>query len=95
MGSQASTSQATSSGIDLEFRHFLGKALDAHRGGVEAWRCMSTGERVAVALALNRADWLASMDYTIVEAIQRAGVGWVSLLPAVCRAIESEGFKRP
>jgi hypothetical protein len=31
----------------------------------------STGEKLAVAFALNRADWLAEFGYTLVEAIER------------------------
>lgn len=70
-----------------EFRHFLGKAKDAQRGGEEAWSVQSTGEKVAVALVLNRSDWLAKMDYTIPEAIERAGESWVALIPSVARAL--------
>ncbi len=50
------------------YRHFYGKALDAARGGYDVWRAQSTGERVSVALALNRADWLEKIGYTIAEA---------------------------
>jgi len=75
---------------EVEFRHLLGKARDAKRGGKQAWSCMSTGEKVAVALVLNRADWLKSMDYTLVEAIDRAGAVWVGLMPLVVRAMEME-----
>ncbi len=42
-----------------EYRHLLGKAREAKSGGREAWGVQSTGEKLAVALALNRADWLA------------------------------------
>lgn len=49
---------------------------------------MSTGEKVAVALVLNRADWLADMNYTIAEAIDRAGSEWVALIPSVARKLE-------
>ncbi len=59
-------------------------------GGDAAWAVQSTGEKVAVALALNRADWLASMNYTMAEAIERAGPVWISLLPRVVRALESD-----
>lgn len=75
---------------DNEYRHFLSKARDAHQGGKAAWSVQSTGERVAVALALNRADWLAEMNYTMAEAIERAGPVWVSLLPRVVRALDSD-----
>ncbi|MGQ5246745.1 hypothetical protein ACULL3_00860 [Xanthomonas arboricola pv. corylina] len=32
---------------------------------------LSTGEALTAALVLNRADWLAEMDYTIAEALDR------------------------
>lgn len=72
-----------------EYRHFLGKARDAKRGGHAAWCVQSTGEKVAVALALNRADWLEEVGYTIPEAIDRTGE-WVSLIPKVARTLGNE-----
>jgi hypothetical protein len=71
-----------------EYRHLLGKAREAKSGGREAWGVQSTGEKLAVALALNRADWLAEFGYTLVEAIERVGPQWVALLPRVVRALE-------
>lgn len=73
---------------DSEFKHFLGKARDAKNGGHASWCVQSTGEKVAVALALNRADWLAEMGYTIPEAIDRAGTVWVNLIPKIAKALE-------
>ena len=32
---------------------------------------LSTGEALTAALVLNRADWLADMDYTIAQALDR------------------------
>ncbi|MFA8630567.1 hypothetical protein QT937_017395 [Xanthomonas campestris pv. campestris] len=32
---------------------------------------LSTGEALTAALVLNRHDWLAEMDYTIAEALER------------------------
>ncbi|MCC8469565.1 hypothetical protein [Xanthomonas phaseoli] len=32
---------------------------------------LSTGEALTAALILNRADWLAEMDYTIAQALDR------------------------
>jgi len=75
---------------DAEYRHFLSKARAAKEGGVAAWSVQSTGEKVAVALALNRADWLAAMNYTLAEAIDRAGPVWISLLPRVVRALDND-----
>ena len=66
-----------------EFLHLLSKVRDAATGGKEAWSVQSTGEKVAVALALNHFDWLHSMGYTIPEAIDRAGPEWVSMIPEI------------
>ena len=64
------------------------KAQDAKRGGHDAWAVQSTGEKVAVALVLNRADWLVEQDYTIAEAIERlvpSGLRWFCMSPASSR----------
>ena len=71
-------------------QHLLHKAREAKRGGHGAWTVQSTGERVAVALVLNRADWLAEMSYTIAEAIERSGAEWVVLIPQVARELADE-----
>lgn len=72
------------------YQHLLRKSLDARRGGHAAWSVQSTGERVAVALVLNRADWLAEIDYSISEAIERSGSEWVSIIPQVARQLAEE-----
>lgn len=41
---------------------------------------LSTGESLAVALILNRADWLKQMNYSIVEALARIGEEWTAEL---------------
>jgi hypothetical protein len=75
---------------ESEFRHLLGKARDAKRGGQDAWSVQSTGEKVAVALVLNRADWLASIDYTLAEAIERTGSVWLSMVRDVEKVLREE-----
>ena len=50
----------------------------------------STGEKVAVALVLNHADWLREFDYTIAEAIERAGQEWVAAIPQIARQLAEE-----
>lgn len=74
---------------DPELRHLLGKARDAARGGDRAWHVMSTGEKLGVALVLNRADWLHEMGYTIAEAMYRCSE-WVPLIPLVETALRNE-----
>ena len=51
---------------------------------------MSTGEKVAVALVLNRPEWLTEYGYTIPEAIDRTGPAWVSIIPKVARDLANE-----
>jgi hypothetical protein len=72
------------------FDHLLKKAHAAMRGGHDAWAVQSAGEKVAVALVLNRADWLAEFDYTIAEAIERAGQEWVAMIPQIARQLGEE-----
>ena len=50
----------------------------------------STGEKVAVALVLNRADWLAEIEYTLPEAIGRSGAEWMAMIPQIARQLAEE-----
>ena len=72
------------------YDHLLRKAQDAKHGGHDAWAVQSTGEKVAVALVLNRADWLAEHGYTIAEAIERTGPEWVEMIPQIARQLAEE-----
>jgi hypothetical protein len=74
----------------MQYDHLLRKTMDAKNGGHDAWSVQSTGEKVAVALVLNRADWLAEIDYTIPEAIARTGPEWILMIPQVARQLEDE-----
>jgi hypothetical protein len=77
-------------GQNGRYQHLLNKARDAKRGGHGAWSVQSTGEKVAVALVLNRADWLAEYQYTIPEAIERAGQEWIAVIPQIARQLAEE-----
>lgn len=72
------------------YDHLLRKSRDAKRGGHDAWGVQSTGEKVAVALVLNRADWLTEIEYTIPEAIERSGPDWLAIIPQVVRQLAEE-----
>ena len=76
--------------VDVECRHLYAKARDALLGGREAWCVQSTGEKVAVALILSRADWLQSMGYTLAEAIDRTGPAWIALVPRIAGTLDNE-----
>lgn len=64
--------------------HLVMKVREAAARGIGA---LSTGEALAAALVLNRADWLAEMNYTIAEALDRIEDDWIALIPAVARMI--------
>ncbi|RUV66769.1 hypothetical protein EOA50_30060, partial [Mesorhizobium sp. M1A.F.Ca.IN.020.30.1.1] len=49
---------------DRALQHIIAKARDAKHGG---FGVLSTGEKLAAALVLNRPDWLAEMNYTLTE----------------------------
>lgn len=72
------------------YEHLFRKAREAKHGGEQAWAVQSTGEKVAVALVLNRADWLQAMGYTIAEAIERSGMEWVAAMPRIARQLNEE-----
>ncbi|MGS0581777.1 hypothetical protein ACQEPV_017840 [Xanthomonas oryzae pv. oryzicola] len=52
---------------------------------------LSTGEALTAALVLNRADWLAEMDFTIAEALDRIDPDTVQHLRDAERALRQEG----
>jgi hypothetical protein len=70
-----------------ELAHILAKSRDAAAGGIGA---LSTGEALAAALVLNRPDWLAAMNYTIAEAMERIGPDWAQLVPAAARQFKRD-----
>ncbi|CAD0337984.1 hypothetical protein [Xanthomonas hortorum] len=51
---------------------------------------LSTGEALTAALVLNRHDWLAEMDYTIAEALDRIDTDTVQHLRDAERALRVE-----
>lgn len=70
--------------------HLHNKCRDALRGGHDAWSVQSTGEKLAVALVLNKPEWIAEMNYTLAEAIERVGPSWIQQLVFVERALKAE-----
>lgn len=70
-----------------ELDHIIAKSRHAAAGG---FGVLSTGEQLAAALVLNRPDWLARMNYTLAEAIERVGADWLALIPQAARQIADE-----
>lgn len=68
---------------DYVLQQIVAKAKHAREGGFDV---LSKGEKLAVALVLNRADWLGDMNYTLAEAIERVGPEWLARVP------EAEGI---
>ena len=67
----------------------IDKSRDAHNGG---FNVLSTGEQLAAALVLNRADLLKQAGFTMAEAIDRIGIDWVMLIPKAARVLHEEGL---
>ena len=74
---------------DQILRRFLVCALDVRIGGQDAWTRQSKIERLAVALAMNRADWLQLEGMSIAAAIERIGPGWAAHLSLVERQMRA------
>ena len=72
---------------DLVLEQIIDKsraARDGHFG------VLSTGEKIAAALVLNRADWLAEAGFTMAEAIERLEAEWLTRIPAAARTVKRE-----
>lgn len=66
---------------NTEYQHLFAKAQDVKRAGKAAWQVQSTGEKLAVAIVLNKPEWIKEMDYTLAEAVDRAAGGeWTPAL---------------
>ena len=48
--------------------------------------------QVAVALVLNRADWLEEFGCTLADAIEEAGEEWIVVIPRIARELLNEGM---
>lgn len=71
--------------------HVLAQILDKSRTARDgSFNVLSTGEKLAAALVLNRAEWLEKMDYTMAEAIERVGADWLARIPEAARVIAHE-----
>lgn len=57
---------------------------DQHTGVMGPW---SSGERLAVALVLNRHDWLEAMEHTILEAVARLEPDWLAACQVVTKKL--------
>lgn len=77
---------------DYYLVHIIEKSRDARNGGFDV---LSTGEKLAAALVLNRPDLLERVGYTMAEAIDRVGADWLSRIPQAARQLAREQEERP
>jgi hypothetical protein len=74
--------------VDLDaYRQFIRAGVVALEGGANAWARLSLPQKLAVALALNRADWLDRLRCTMVDAIERAEPRWMAVARQAERAL--------
>jgi hypothetical protein len=74
------------------FCPFLAHAAEAATHGYEAWRRQPMREKLAVALVLNKTNWLQAMNYSIADAIDNLGPDWVDLIPCTAKRLRREGL---
>lgn len=70
--------------------HCHAAVLASARRAAAGDNTLSTGERLAAALVLDRADWLQAAGYTLAEAIERVGPDWLAHVPAAARQLQHE-----
>jgi hypothetical protein len=75
---------------DYVLEQIINCARRARSGGFDV---LSTGERLAAAMVLNRADWIAEMNYTLADAIVRIGPVWMAQIPDAARILEEEACR--
>lgn len=71
------------------YRHLLRKSREGLLGH-DAWVVMSRGEKLAVALVLNHADWLIEAGYTLAGAIGSLQPDWLVAIPLVEQELADE-----
>ncbi|MEX3859672.1 hypothetical protein AB3X94_37410 [Paraburkholderia sp. BR10923] len=71
---------------NTDLRHIVRKCLDVK--DADGPGALSTGEALAAAIVLNRPEWLARMNYTLAEAIDRIDDSWLPLLRKAERIIK-------
>lgn len=77
--------------MNPDFQKLMTKCRDVLAGGHDAWSIQSTGERLAVALVLDRHDWLHELGFTIAQAIDRIGPVLRDKVPLVAEDLFEEG----
>lgn len=71
--------------------YILQQIIDKSRAARDGrFGVLSTGEKLAAALTLNRADLLAEVNYTMAEAIDRVGRDWLARIPEAARILAYE-----
>ncbi len=69
--------------------HVLAQILDKSRAARDGhFGVLSTGEKLTAALVLNKPEWLAKMDYTMAEAVERVGPEWMARVPEAARVLD-------
>lgn len=61
-----------------------------HRAEAEGIGTLSHLETLIAAFVLNRPDWLADMDYSLAQAVERVGAKLLALIPRACMQLDDE-----
>ena len=69
---------------------FHNKALLAATHGRKSWSSQSTQEKIAVAVVLNKAEWLKALGYTLADAVTAMERDWITAMPLIIRRLEKD-----
>lgn len=69
--------------------HFHSKAMEAVVNGRKSWSGMTSQEKIVVAIALNRGDWLKATGSSLTEALVAIESNLISMLPALVEKLQN------
>jgi hypothetical protein len=86
--------KSTATDVDL-LDDLYAKALVAAVKGRKSWSTQSTEEEIAVAIALNRGDWLKAIGYTLAEAVAAMESRWIAMIPGIVERLSTDLGRSP
>ncbi|KDR37823.1 hypothetical protein [Caballeronia glathei] len=77
---------------EAEYAHLISKCREAKATGIGM---LSTGEKLAAAIVLNKPDWIQNLNYTLAEAFDRVGPYWWPYLKRAQQELDGDEWDEP
>lgn len=75
--------------------HLYSMAWVAAVKGRRSWSTQSTEEKIAVAIALNRPDWLNAVGFTLAQAVASMESSWIAMMPVLVERLQKDLGRSP